>query len=62
MRMWYHEKGTDSDVVVSTRIRLARNIAKVPFPPKWSDEAAKQITDSVKSALDARKDAFSFLN
>lgn len=62
MRMWYHEKGADSDVVVSTRVRLARNVTQVPFPPKWSDEAAKQITDDVKSALDATKEAFSYLN
>ncbi len=62
MRMWYHEKGKDSDVVVSTRVRLARNVVRVPFPPKWSDEAAKQIIDSVKHALDGTEHTFSFLN
>ncbi len=62
MRMWYHEKGADSDVVVSTRVRLARNVAQIPFPPKWSDDAAKQITDDVKAALDGAKEVFSFLN
>ena len=62
MKMWYHAKGNDSDIVVSTRVRLARNIAEVPFPPKWSDPAAKEITDGVKKALDATKEKFSFLN
>ncbi|MBQ7025863.1 MAG: hypothetical protein IJN31_04590 [Peptococcaceae bacterium] len=58
MKMWYHAKGNDSDIVVSTRVRLARNIAEVPFPPKWSDTAAKEITDGVKKALDATKEKF----
>ena len=62
MKMWYHKKGKDSDIVISTRVRLARNVTDVPFPPKWSDDAAKEITDNVKVALDAANDKFSFLN
>ncbi len=62
MKMWYHEKGKECDVVISTRVRLARNAAEVPFPPKWSDAAAKEITDSVKKALDTTKQRFSYLN
>lgn len=62
MRMWYETAGKDSDVVVSTRVRLARNAAKIPFPPLWSDSAAKEITDSVKRALDTTGEKFSFLN
>ncbi len=62
MKMWYHNKGKDTDVVISTRVRLARNITEVPFPPKWSDGAAKEITENAKKALDTTKDKFSFLN
>src|SRR5690625_4176290 len=29
---WMRQDGPDSDIVLSSRIRLARNFAKVPFP------------------------------
>ena len=32
MRKWYLETGPDSDVILSTRVRLARNLQNVPFP------------------------------
>ena len=28
---WYLQNGKDSDVVISSRIRLARNLADFPF-------------------------------
>ena len=31
MYNWYLQSGKDSDVVLSTRIRLARNLSNVPF-------------------------------
>ena len=34
MPKWLKENAPDSDVVVSTRIRLARNLADVPFPAR----------------------------
>ena len=30
--MWYNEFGKDGDVVLSSRVRLARNLDGVPFP------------------------------
>lgn len=62
MKMWYHATGNDADVIVSTRVRLARNITDVPFPPKWSDAAAKEITDNVKKALDTTNEKYAYLN
>ena len=32
MKRWYEESARENDVVVSTRIRLARNLQNVPFP------------------------------
>ena len=32
MALWLKEGGPQSDVVVSTRVRLARNLAGLPFP------------------------------
>ena len=46
--MWYENKGKDSDVVLSTRVRLARNIAGYPFPGKLSAEKTHEITEKVK--------------
>ena len=31
---WYLQNGKDSDVVISSRIRLARNLADFPFRKK----------------------------
>ena len=34
MATWLKENNRESDVVVSTRVRLARNMADTPFPAK----------------------------
>lgn len=39
-------------VAVSSRIRLARNVAGLPFPSKLQDARAGKITDSVGSAIE----------
>ena len=44
---WYLENGKDSDVVISTRIRLARNINDMPFESKGSKENMKKIIDKM---------------
>lgn len=50
---WYKKAGAESDVVVSTRIRLARNLRKYPFPCRLSTEQKKQIVEEIKSAVQA---------
>ena len=32
MNKWYIENGDQGDVVISTRVRLARNLEEYPFP------------------------------
>ena len=49
--MWYNNKGKDSDVALSTRVRLARNIAGYPFPGRMTDEQKKEVTDKVRGAF-----------
>ena len=44
---------TGTDTIISTRIRLARNIDGLPFPHKISELHARQITDGVERALSA---------
>ena len=40
---WYAYKGPENDVVLSTRIRLARNLANFPFPSKFKDDDAFRV-------------------
>ena len=38
---WYEDERTDTGVVVSSRIRLARNLRKYPFSPRLGAEESK---------------------
>lgn len=51
MRGWYVEKGPESDVVISSRIRLARNFKQYPFPTRMSKEERKKVLEEVKNAV-----------
>lgn len=57
--MWFNKNGQENDVAISTRIRLARNIASMPFPSRLTDDKAKQIQEKIKQAAG---DGFEFLN
>jgi protein arginine kinase len=50
MLKWYNEAAKNSDVVISSRIRLARNLRKYPFSIKLSDEQAKELVEEIKEA------------
>lgn len=39
------------DVIISTRIRLARNLRNYPFPCRMTVEQARQITEKIKAAI-----------
>lgn len=41
----------DNDVVLSSRIRLARNIKDMPFPSIMNDEEAHKVIESVRKAI-----------
>ena len=45
--IWY--KNNNSDIVVSTRIRLARNVDKTPFPNALKD--TREVTEKIKNAV-----------
>ena len=49
--MWYENKGKDSDVVLSTRVRLARNLTGVPFPGKMTDAQKREMIEKVGSTF-----------
>ena len=48
--MWYTETGKDSDVVLSSRVRLARNIKGIPFPERADAEAQQKVIDICREA------------
>ena len=45
---WYLQNGKESDVVISTRVRLSRNIKGITFINKASKEELKEVYDKVK--------------
>ena len=48
--IWYNEQN-DNDIVVSTRIRLARNLMKYPFPNAMNAEGLKNAREEIESAI-----------
>lgn len=51
MAKWYCDRGFQDDVVLSTRVRLARNLKGIPFPNKMSDSDGEKVIKTVADAL-----------
>ncbi len=51
MSKWYISSGDKCEVVVSTRVRLARNLEEYPFPAKLNAEGKAQVNALVRDAL-----------
>ncbi len=49
---WYTLQGDNSDVVVSSRVRLARNFKSIPFPHRANVASAEQVMEIAKEAID----------
>jgi len=47
---WYNTKGNESDTVISSRIRFARNISDYPFYRQLDNTSANEIIEKVKNA------------
>ncbi len=65
MKKWYESEGEHSDVVISTRIRLARNLNGYPFPHLMNQAQRKEVSEKVRDALiggnSALRDRFRYL-
>ena len=48
---WFASNGPESDVVISTRVRLARNLANFPFPTRFRDDDADHVRGIVFDAF-----------
>jgi protein arginine kinase len=51
MSPWVREEGPAGDVVLSTRVRLARNLRGEAFPPRLGPEAAERVVGRVEEAV-----------
>ncbi|MCL2348713.1 MAG: protein arginine kinase [Planctomycetaceae bacterium] len=48
---WLHGEGPESDIVISSRIRLARNVSGYPFISKASEQNRQQVEEVVYRAV-----------
>lgn len=48
---WINETGPARDVVITSRIRIARNIAAIPFPSIMQPQHAARVAEKVKASL-----------
>ena len=51
-KKWYQLNGKDSDVVLSTRVRLARNLNGYPFPCIMDEESRGKVISLVRDAVE----------
>ncbi|HHY78657.1 MAG TPA: protein arginine kinase [Clostridiales bacterium] len=52
MAGWITQEGPQNEIVLSSRVRLARNIVNTPFPSYLSIEDAHKLINQVKEAVD----------
>lgn len=51
MSRWYQGNGNNSDVVLFSKVRLARNLADAPFPSRMSGEIKKSVTKKLYATI-----------
>lgn len=49
--MWYKDSGKDYDVVISTRVRFARNIADLKFPNIMTNKEKSDVIEKLSSCI-----------
>ncbi|HUG93565.1 MAG TPA: protein arginine kinase [Planctomycetaceae bacterium] len=52
---WLRGNGPESDIVISSRVRLARNLAQFPFPNRADDSARAEVEHGLREALEGLK-------
>lgn len=51
MSNWYIQTGRDSDIVISSRVRLARNIKGIPFITKCKQEDLENVIEIINNIV-----------
>jgi len=57
---WYTHQGPENDVILSGKIRAARNLASFPFPVKLSPDELKRVESLVYDAFNTLDDSDSY--
>lgn len=52
---WMTDGAPENDVVVSSRIRVARNLAHLPFPHLLDEEKAAQVIERIKEVISSER-------
>jgi len=52
-RKWYERSGSEGDVAISTRARLARNLRGYPFPGKMGEDQRREVLEKVSHVMTA---------
>lgn len=58
---WYRQNGNEGDVVISTRIRLARNLPTYPFPAGMTAEQRHEVCQKVRAVLQGGEEKWEYL-
>lgn len=53
--MWYTACGKDGDVVMSSRVRLARNLQGIPFPRRMGEADQEKVLTLCKDAVQGKE-------
>jgi protein arginine kinase len=51
MSRWMKDGGPDDDIVITSRLRIARNLQKMPFPILQTESHANQVVDAFQNAM-----------
>ena len=60
MKGWMQGNGPHNDIILSSRMRLARNIADIPFPSELDAERAETVIGMVKDSLSKAESPLKF--
>lgn len=58
---WYKNKANESDIVLSTRIRFARNLKDYPFPERLDEKRRNEVNELVRDAYLKNDGSLSFV-
>ncbi len=65
MSKWYENSAADNGIIVSSRIRLARNLSQYPFPSLLPADESRKMIEELKNALMGERsvygNSFSFM-
>lgn len=52
---WMDADGPDADIVISSRVRVARNLAGIPFPHLLNTEKSEEVIHAVRLAVENKE-------